>query len=68
MARPPTGPKLVNALDGDPEQKERLQVVLETLSGGRTIRSACEQLGIGEAHFHRLRRRALEGARCSQRA
>jgi hypothetical protein len=36
-----------------------LQVILETIAGQRTIADACEQLGIGEAMFHRLRTEVL---------
>ena len=62
MARPPTGAKLVRALEGQEKAKERLEVILQTVAGELSIREACEELGVGEARFHQLRREALEGA------
>jgi hypothetical protein len=62
MARPPSGPELVEGIEGSPEAKERLKVILETIAGTKTIAEACEQLGIGEAAFHKLRTRHLEEA------
>ena len=60
--RKPMGPKLVHHLDGSTRAKERLEVILETVSGKLTISEACERLGIEEAMFFRLRMRALEAA------
>ena len=54
------GPSLVGHLDGSERAKQRLQVILETIAGQLTIADACEQLGIGEAMFHRLRTEVLE--------
>ena len=62
IGRPPQGPKLVRSLEGSPEQLRRLEAILETVSGERTIGEVCEDLGISEAQFHRLRKRALSGA------
>lgn len=53
--RKPLGPQLVDRLDGSHRAKQRLEVILETIAGKRTIPEACEALGIGEAMFHRLR-------------
>jgi transposase-like protein len=60
--RPPEGPKHVAKLDGDDEAKRRLRLVLETLSGERSIESACEELGVSASRFHELRRGALQAA------
>jgi hypothetical protein len=60
--RKPMGPKLVHHLDGSARAKERLEVILETVSGELTISEACERLGIEEAMFYRLRMQALEAA------
>jgi transposase-like protein len=60
--RKPMGPKLVHHLDGSGRAKERLEVILETVSGKLTISEACERLGIEEAMFYRLRMQALEAA------
>ncbi len=60
--RPVTGPNLVNKLDGSREAKRRLQVILETIGGERTVASACEELKIGKSRFHELRISTLAGA------
>jgi transposase-like protein len=60
--RPPKGPELVEALEGSPEAKERLRVILETVAERKSIAAACAKLGIGEAMFHKLRERALRAA------
>jgi hypothetical protein len=60
--RKPLGPKLVHHLDGSERAKERLEVILETVSGKLTISEACHRLGIEEAMFYRLRTQALGAA------
>lgn len=60
--RPPKRMRHVEDLRGPEEQKHRLRVVLETLSGERTVAEACAELEISEARFHELRRQALEAA------
>lgn len=62
MARPPSGPDLVEGAEGSPGAKERLRVILETLSGTKPIAEACAELGIGEAAFHKLRTRVIQEA------
>jgi transposase-like protein len=62
MARPPEGPNQVERLDGDAEAKRRLRVILETLSGERSVEDACTALGVSASRFHELRRDALEAA------
>ena len=57
--RPPKGPELVAGLEGSAEAKARLRVVLETISGEKTIAEACEELGLEESMVHLLRQRAL---------
>jgi transposase-like protein len=42
--------------------KIRLRIVLDTIAGKRTVSQACAELGVGEAAFHKLRARALDGA------
>jgi transposase-like protein len=42
--------------------RQRLKVMLETISGQKRIAEACEELGIGEAQFHKLRHKMLAGA------
>ncbi len=60
--RHPSGPEFVDKLQGLPEAKLRLKVVLETLDGSCRIQEACEQLGIKEARFDQLRIKLLQAA------
>lgn len=60
--RPPKGLKHIEDLEGPEESKHRLRVILETLTGERTIEEACELLDLSEARFHELRHQALCGA------
>lgn len=62
MGRHPSGPNLVEGLDGPDEAKRRLKVILETVAGTRTISDACAELDISEAAFHELRKQALTAA------
>ena len=55
------GIKHVNKLDGPMEQKKRLRVILESLTGQITVSSACRKLGIGETQFNNLRNQVLQG-------
>jgi hypothetical protein len=52
----------VDKLEGSDLAKRRVKVVLETISGEKTVAEACKALGIGEARFHELRARVLAGA------
>jgi transposase-like protein len=56
------GPGLVERLDGSELAKRKLRVVLETISGGKTVEEACQELAIGTTAFHELRAKVLEGA------
>lgn len=60
--RPPVGSAHVITLDGTVDDKHRLRVVLDVLSGSLSVGRACELLHISEARFHQLRRQALQGA------
>ena len=60
--RHPAGPDFVNKLTGDATAKERLRIVLETISGERRVIDACAHLGISEARFDELRLEALQAA------
>lgn len=60
--RPASGPRLVERLEGTEAAKQRLRVILETVSGQRTIADACAELGIGSSAFHELRSRVLQAA------
>jgi transposase-like protein len=52
----------VDRLEGPEDLKERLRVILETLTGACSLAEACERLGVSESRLHELRREALEGA------
>ena len=56
------GPELANGAEGSDEARRRLKVILETISGQKRIADTCEELGIGEAQFHKLRNKMLDGA------
>jgi transposase-like protein len=60
--RPPTGPDLVRGLAGSPQAKRRLRAILQTIAGERSVKKVCEDLGIGEAAFYKLRARTLQEA------
>jgi transposase-like protein len=60
--RKPTGTNLVERLEGSERAKIRLKAILETLSGQRTIPEVCEELGIQESMFHRVRGEVLQTA------
>ena len=56
------GPRLIHHLDGSARAKRRMEVILETIAGQRTVREACDCLGIEEAMFFRLRTQALQAS------
>lgn len=58
--RRPGGVKLVESLTGSELAKRRLNLILQTLAGDIGIPEACEELGIGEAMFHKMRSAYLE--------
>jgi len=58
--RKPLGSALVEHLDGSTSAKERLELIIETLSGQVTVVGACQILGISEAMFYKLRNRVLQ--------
>jgi transposase-like protein len=60
--RPPDGLKHVDRLEGPEESKQRLRVILTTLTGELSMAEACRELGISETRLLQLRQRALEGA------
>ena len=60
--RKPTGTNLLEHLEGSERAKTRLKAILETLSGERSIPEVCEELGIQESMFHRVRSEVLQTA------
>lgn len=59
MARPPTGPALVDTLDGSDRAKRIVRTLLETIAGTRTIDEAAIELDCNRAYVHALRDRLL---------
>lgn len=60
--RPPSGPSLADKVEGSEQAKERLKVILQTVSGEISVADACKQLGLSEARFHELRQAWLQAA------
>lgn len=60
--RLPAGPEYVDNLEGSPQAKERLKVILETIAGTRRVQEACAVLKISEPRFHQLREEAMAAA------
>lgn len=60
--RPPRKEKIVDELPAGEQERQRLQVILKTVSGELGVPEACAQLNLSESRFHDLRRKALEGA------
>jgi hypothetical protein len=58
----PSGPEYVQHLHGSAPAKERLQVVLETMTGDCRVGQACQRLGISEQRFYQLRLELLQAA------
>jgi hypothetical protein len=52
----------VDKLDGSPEAKKRLMVILETMTGICRTLEACERLGICEQRFDQIRIEGLQAA------
>lgn len=60
--RPTRGPQMALELDASRQARERLELMLETISGITSVTTASERLGISEARFYELRDRALTAA------
>jgi len=56
------GPRKARSMEGSEQAKVRLKVILEVIAEKRTVKSACEELGISEARYHELEWAALQGA------
>jgi len=61
MARPPTGPTLVDHRPGSDGAKHRARVILETIAGTMSIADAGAALDCNHAYVHRLRDQLLDG-------
>lgn len=62
MARPSTGPALVQRLAGSDDAKLRTEVVLDTIAGRCTLDDAAERLGVARSYLVILRDQILQGA------
>jgi hypothetical protein len=60
--RPPKGADLVDSLEASGEARQRLKVILRTVTGELSVPEACERLGVCESRFHELREEALSAA------
>lgn len=58
--RKPAGLDIIDSVEGSVYAKNRVRVILETLSGKRSIDVACQELGIGRSRFHELRKQLVE--------
>ena len=62
IGRPNKGVGHVEGLHGGEHEKVRLRLILETISGERSVQDACEQMGIKRARFAELRASTLQAA------
>lgn len=60
--RPSLGTAHVDKLAASDPGRERLRLVLATISGEITVAEASQQLGIGPSRFHALRQELLQAA------
>ncbi len=60
--RPGKGAELVSDTDGSEQARQRLKVILQTLTGALPVAQACNALGIGRSAFHKLRQQFLSRA------
>jgi len=62
MPRPNKGLDHVDGLQGDPESKWRLKVILATLTGEMLVEEAYDELEVGPTQLANLRRQTLQAA------
>jgi hypothetical protein len=62
LGRPPVGIAHVDRLEGSEELKERLRVLLATITGEMSVEEACATLAVGPSRLHEMRREALQAA------
>jgi outer membrane murein-binding lipoprotein Lpp len=60
--RKPVGPALVERVSGSEPAQRRAEVLLETITGAKTMEAACRALGIEKTQLFKLRARMLEAA------
>ncbi len=56
MARPPTGPSIVDSAAGSDAARQRARLILETIAGTTSVQDAADALGVSPQRFHDLRR------------
>ncbi len=62
MGRPNKGIDHVDSCDGSEQSKQRVQLILQTISGEQSVKETCERLGIQRPRFADLRTKALQAA------
>jgi hypothetical protein len=62
MPRPNKGLGHVDRLEGDPDSKWRLKVILATLTGEMLVEEAYDELEVGPTQLANLRRQTLQAA------
>lgn len=60
--RPPAGPEIVTKTRGSEQAKQRVQIILQTISGELSVAQACATLSISEARFRELRDELIQAA------
>ena len=60
--RRPAGPGYVDQLQGSVEDKRRLKVIMQTMTGELRLLEACRILDVCPQRFHQLREEAMQGA------
>lgn len=60
--RRPVGPEYADKLQGSDVAKERVKIILETMTGACRLKEACARLGICEQRFHQLREEMMTAA------
>jgi hypothetical protein len=62
MGRKPVGAELVQRVPGSSMAKQRMKVVIETMTGAKTMQQACTALAVEKSRLFQLRERALQAA------
>jgi len=60
--RRPAGPAYVEHLEGADEDKQRLKVIMQTMTGELRLLEACRILNVCPQRFHQLRQEAMQSA------
>jgi len=60
--RPPKGRALIEKLAGSAQAREKLELIVGTMTGELTVEEACAKLGVSAARFHQVRDEGLGGA------